>query len=110
MIRLFAAALMGLLMTSHALAQTSNTCAPKVKMLQTIQEKFGEEPLADASIGKDPKTKVVLFTLNAETGSWTLLGEPPEQPGVYCVLMGGFNFRPTSVESPPPAVKGERGA
>jgi hypothetical protein len=77
-------------------AQTAHLpveCA-SLKELSAVLTEYEEKPFAVAetvrSVRGDKKTHVVLFFVNAKTGTWSVAEKVSDD--IYCLLSGGTNF------------------
>lgn len=62
-------------------------CVPYAQAQQELTDKFGEAPFG---AGVTPDGRLVLGTLNAETGTWTLLVIEPS--GQACAIVSGSHW------------------
>ena len=83
--KLIACVLSVAFLTTPALAQMDG-CMPERQWLASLETDYGEVRTYQGMSNDKP----VLVTVNADTGSWTMLFMP--QPGMLCILAGGEDW------------------
>ena len=77
---------------------TTQACDPVVKMSDIVMNKYGEQPLFQgegiqfAAPTGQPFTSAMMFFVNQETGSWSMLQLFAD--GMACMVMNGRKFQP----------------
>lgn len=84
---------------SPALAQPP--CMPAEAGLAEIERDYGESPLFEGSTARGQR---FLLTLNAETGTWSVLIGPV--PGMLCMVDNGDGGKPAGISAPTPKLPG----
>jgi hypothetical protein len=88
---------LGLLVLAAAEVQAAQNCAPRDRVLQTLQEKYGE---TRQGIGMGQQGAVVEVFASAASGSWTITVTMPS--GITCLVASGQSYE-TLAEALPPA-------
>jgi 3-deoxy-D-manno-octulosonic-acid transferase len=95
-----------LLCSAPAWAQSPN-CAPREAIAQDLNESHGER---FAFVATAPNGSKVEFWINAASGSWSMLIDHPQFPGISCLVANGQDFRQVPLNSSEPPKKSGKGA
>lgn len=79
---------------------TTQACDPVVKMSDIVMNKYGEKPLFQgqglqfAAPKGQPYTSAMMFFVNQDSGTWSLVSLYPD--GTACMVANGRDFEPYS--------------
>jgi len=79
---------------------TTQACDPVVKMSNLVMNKYGEQPLFRgeglqfAAQTGQPYKSAMMFFVNQDSGSWSLVSLYPD--GTACMVANGRDFEPYS--------------
>lgn len=76
-------------------AQTQLNCGKPADAFADIAKQYGERP---AQVFVRDNGQVVFFTVNPESGTWTLWAQ--QSPDTICPVMGGDSWRDLTVPQP----------
>ena len=85
--KLILAVLFSIVATSASSQQTSQQCAPRVKVIERLADKYGEHR---QSIGLTSNNSVIEIFVNTQTGTWTITMTTHD--GVSCLVADGEHY------------------